>query len=89
MTRAEQIEAAAEGKGHYPVDRTPDNPGDDPTVIHRYGVDTEDGLVFVKARWAEGRVVAYSVETRDDGKVPAPHFHKKLVDSVKAHIESD
>lgn len=90
MDRQLQIEAAARGEGHYPVERAFDNPGDDSEIIHRYGVDTEEGIVYVKVRWVEiggkKRPQAYSVEVRDGDRVPAEHFRQRLVGSVRVHL---
>ncbi len=90
MDRQLQIEAAAQGEGYYPVERAFDNPGDDPEIIHRYGVDTEEGIIYVKVRWVEiggvNRPQSYVVEVRDGDRVPAEHFRQRLVNAVRAHL---
>ena len=92
MDRQLQIEAAARGEGHYPVDRAFDNPADDTDVIHRYGVDTEDGVVYVIVRWVTiggvKRPQSYDVEVRDGDRVPAEHFRQRLVEAVRVHLET-
>jgi 8-oxo-dGTP diphosphatase len=90
--RGVQIEAAAAGEGHYPVHRAADEPGEDPEVLQRYGVATEEGMIFVKAKWAkigdENRVVAYDVETRCEGMVPSHNFRERVIDSLQAFLKA-
>jgi 8-oxo-dGTP diphosphatase len=91
LERGRQIEAAADGDGFYPVHRAADEPHDDPERIQRYGVATEEGMIFVRTSWAkigdESRVVAYDVEPRDDDKIPSKFFRERLVEAVQNHIK--
>jgi hypothetical protein len=86
MDRQQQIEAAARGEGHYPVERAFDNPGDNPMIIRRYRVDTEEGALYVITRWVGNYMATCDMEIRDGERIPAEHFRQKLIGSVRAHV---
>ncbi|NIT79530.1 MAG: NUDIX domain-containing protein [Thermoplasmata archaeon] len=89
LERGRQIEAAADGRGFYPVTRAADRPDDDPERVTRYNVATEEGVVFVRASWAkmgdEQRVVAYDVEDTTITKF----LRQRVVEAVQAHIKNE